>query len=438
MTSTTRILLALAASATACSSTDLSGHKAPGTAASDDTAADSVHPGDSADSAEPTDSADPGDTADSGDTAEPPPPTLGLRGLLIAQDWGRIDAPHGDGAGQYRFIVLQESMARILPDVRASNPDARILAYQKVGGMRADGDDNPSTGIQFHEADGIHEDWFLHDAAGNRLIYCDYPEVWAANIGSASYQQRWLDNVRDRLIRDGFDGVMMDDVNTFPGHCLGSRGTPIVEYPTDEAYGDAVVDFMEAVGPELIAAGLLVTPNVAMNPWDDVMRGQALAIAPHTTHITREYWMRWDGSENFTGPNWESTLTFYEDVEALGVGFQALTYGPGHEGVLAGQRFGRASFLLAWDGEADSAWGYKDERVDPWSTEWAIDPGVPTGPREADGPGWRRPYSGGTVLVNAHETDTHTFSLHRPHTDGDGNTVEEVVLGPGEAGVLVY
>ena len=272
--------------------------------------------------------------------------------------------------------------------------------------------------------------------AATRSGSCTTPR--AADIGDPGYQQRWLANVRERLLRDGFDGVMMDDVNTFPGHCLGSLGTPIAEYDTDEAYGDAVVAFMEAVGPALMDADLLVAPNIAMNPWEDVMRTQALAIAPHTTHVTREYWMRWDDSENFTGPNWDSTLTLYEDVEALGVGFLALTYGPGHEGVLQGQRYGRASFLLAWDGVADSAWGYQDEQIDPWTAEWAIDPGLPTESRRADGVGWRRAYTGGTVLVNADESAEQTFSLDRPHIDGDGNRVSEVTLQPGQAMVLVH
>ncbi len=391
---------------------------------------------------EPTESgidvADSADTVDTADTAAPPPPSLGLRGLLSAQDWSREDAPYGAGAGQYRVIVLQESMARILPEVRAANPDARILAYQKVGGMRADGGDNPSTGVQYDEADGEHEEWFLHDADGERLIYCDYPEVWAADIGDVGYQQRWLDNVRERLTRDGFDGVMMDDVNTFPGHCLGSQGTPIAEYASDAAYGDAVVAFMQAVGPGLIDAGLLVAPNIAMNPWEDVMRAQALTIAAASTHVTREYWMRWDDSPNFTGSMWESTLTFYEEVEALGACFLALTYGPGDEGVVEGQRYGRASFLLAWDGEADSAWGYLDEQVDPWTDEWAIDPGLPVEDRQADGPGWRRAYTGGTVLVNPHDSVSHSFSLNQPHTDGDGELVSELTLPPGSAMVLVH
>jgi hypothetical protein len=162
------------------------------------------------------------------------------------------------------------------------------------------------------------------------LYYCDYPDVAAANVGDPDYQAAWLDAVRARLARDGFDGAMMDDVNTFPGHCLGARGVPIAEYPSDEAYGDAVVAFMAAVGPELKADGFAVAPNVAMNPWDDVMRAQALAMVPHVTHFVREYWMRWDDSENFSGDEWATTLSLMQEVpgskaasSASGTGGQA-------------------------------------------------------------------------------------------------------------------
>lgn len=259
---------------------------------------------------------DSGDEGGGDDTGETPISLAGNRGLLVAQSWDREEAPYGDGAGQYRVIVLQESMARILEEVRAANPDALVLAYQKVGGMRADGGDHPSTGVQTGEAE---EAWYLHDAEGNRLEYCDYAGVWAADIGDEDYQQRWLDNVGARLARDGFDGVMMDDVNTFPGHCLGSKGTAIAEYASDELYGDAVVAFMAAVGPALQEQGLVVAPNVAMNPWDDTMRSQTLAMLPSISHLTREYWMRWDDSPNFTGDMWLQTLTLMEDAEAAGV-----------------------------------------------------------------------------------------------------------------------
>lgn len=349
-------------------------------------------------------------------------PVLDRRGLLIAQSWDRMEAPFGAGAGDYRYIVLQESMFSELDEVRAANPEARILAYQKVGGMREDGDDHPSTGVQIGEAD---EAWFLHDEAGERVYYCDYPEVAAADVGDEDYQARWLQNVRKRLVADGFDGVMMDDVNTFPGHCLGSKGTPLAEYATDAEYGDAVVAFMAAVGPALVDEGLAVAPNIAMNPWDDTMRAQTVAMYPSITHQFREYWMRWDDSANFTGDNWLSTLTLYEEAEDHGVGFMALTKGPGEEGVSAGEEYGRASFLMAWDGEADSAWGYLDERVDPWSEVWSWELGLPVAERAAEGVGWRREMTEGVVLVNPDPEQEQHFEA------------EELTLGPGVARLLV-
>ena len=373
------------------------------------------------------------DTDDTGEDTEPSVPAP-RQGLLVAQNWNYSEAPLGDGAGRYRVIYLQASMRSILPQIRAANPEALLIAYQKVGGMRADGGETPSTGVQIQEAE---EAWFLHGTDGERLYYCDYEGVAAADIGNRDYQARWLDNVQTRLLRDGFDGVMMDDTNTFPGHCMGERGgTPIAEYPTDAAYGDAVVDFITHVGGALKDAGFVVAPNVAMNPWESVMRSQTLAMLPSITHLTREYWMRWNDSPNFTGDDWLQTLTLMEDAERAGVGFLGMTYGPGEEGVAAGQRYGRASFLLAWDGQQDSAWGYFDGDLDPWTPEWDFAIGTPTAVRTPLGPGWMRPYSHGLVLVNPDDQDTLETALDAPHVDPDGNTVTAVSLAPGQAAIL--
>ena len=375
-------------------------------------------------------------TGDDGGTTVPPPPLAGNQGLLIAQSWDLEEAPVGAGAGSYRVIVLQESMTSILSEVRAANPDALILAYQKGGGMRSDGGDHPSTGVSTQEAEAGHEGWFLHDAEGNRLEYCDYADVFVADVGDVDFQARWLENVATRLTNDGFDGVMIDDINTFPGHCLGSKGTPIAEYADDEAYGDAVVAFMAAVGPPLVDLGFIVAPNVAMNPWDATMRAQTLAIFPSVSHLFREYWMRWNSSPNFTGDEWEDTLTLMEDAQSAGIGMLALTYGPGEEGTTEGQRYGRASFLLAWDGRSPSAWGYRGEEVDPWTAEWAGDLGLPEEARTAEGVGWKRRYGYGTVLVNPDEESSQAFTLEADHTDSDGAVVQSYELGPGQGVML--
>lgn len=378
------------------------------------------------------DSAVTGETAASGETAAPEP-LAGPRGLLVAQSWDHAELPLGAGAGQYRVILLQASMGALLPDIRAANPEALLLAYQKVGGMREDGGDRPSTGLRVDQAE---ESWFLHAADGTRLTYCDYAGVWAADPGSPGYQAAWLAAVRERVLADGFDGVMMDDTNTFPGHCLGSLGTPIAEYPTDAAYGDAVVGFMAAVGPGLREAGLAVAPNIAMNPWDDTMLAQSRAMLPFLTHWMREYWMRWDDSANFGGGEWADTLATMTIAEEAGVDYLALTYGPGEEGSVEGQRYGRASWLLAWNGTRDSAWGYWGDGEDPWGPDWAPDVGVPTGPAEARAGVWLRGYSGGLVMVNPTE-EAVEVALDAAYTDPDLGAVERVTLPARSGRVLV-
>ncbi len=363
-------------------------------------------------------------------------PLAGPRGMLVAQDWAHADYPTsvGAGAGEYHTILLQESMYSILGDIRAANPDAHLLAYQKVGGMRDDGGGHPSTGVQISEA---QESWFLHDSGGTRLEYCDYAGVYAANIGHLDYQARWLDNVRTRVVADGFDGVMMDDANTFPGHCLGSKGTAIAEYPTDEAYGDALVAFMAAVGPKLIADDLLVAPNIAMNPWDDTMLAQSEALLPYITHWLREYWMRWDDSPNFRGDNWVSTLDTMRMAQDAGVSYLALTKGPGDEGVEEGQWYGRASWLLIWDGVSDSAWGYFGaEGADPWADAWGPDIGLPVEDAVAVGSVWVRRYNAGIVVVNPSEEDGVVVALGDVYVDPVLGEVDSIRLDKGYARVL--
>ena len=63
--------------------------------------------------------------------------------------------------------------------------------------------------------------------------------------------------------------------------------------------------------------------------------------------------------------------------------------------------YGKASFLLAWNGKGGGFfWQSNSTSIDPWNPAWTTDIGTPTAARYQVGVGWRRDYSGGTVLVN--------------------------------------
>ena len=58
--------------------------------------------------------------------------------------------------------------------------------------------------------------------------------------------------------------------------------------------------------------------------------------------------MRWNSGASFSGATWESTLTLMIDVQNAGGALLAVTYGPGPDGAVADERYGHASWLLAW------------------------------------------------------------------------------------------
>jgi hypothetical protein len=203
---------------------------------------------------------------------------------------------------------------------------------------------------------------------------------------------------------------------------------------------DAVVDRVvgDADAPAAVRQADRVAPNIAMNPWEDVHKAQALAMLPGMSHWMREYWMRWDDSANFTGSMWSTTLDLMVAAQAEGVGFLGLTLGPGEEGAPAGMVYGRASWLIAWDGHSDSAWGYLDATRlgDPWTPDWGSHPGDPLGSAVAEGVGWRREFDDALVLVNPGAAASQAFAIGAGWRGDDGPAPEILTLGPASAVVL--
>jgi hypothetical protein len=376
------------------------------------------------------------------------------RGVWLLLDQGENrHACDRRGAGRYRYIVVQwyatHDAACRLEGIRAANPGAKVLAYQNVGAMIAGPHTNgrPSTCVTQEEA-AAHDAaaapgdaWRLHDTTGNVLAYQDqYAYLAPGNVGRTSYQAQCLRRLA-RIMTDGYDGVLADDANVSPGHGLGEHGTPIAEYPTDAAYGDAMVRAMRRIGPGAARLGLLMVPNVGADPGTRAQRARALAIVRASSGFFTEFWTRWEGARaSQGGPAWEAGVTMAQEVEALGKPFLASTYhGPGLRGAAADQQYAVASFWLVWDGRQDSGWGY-DVPGDPaagFSPAWGPDIGAPLDPvRVRVGVGWRRRYVGGVAVVNPSQATPQRFELGASYRKPDGSVSATVILPPTSGMVL--
>ena len=355
-------------------------------------------------------------------------PTIGELAIENGQD-----AYLGD-TSRYRWIVLQEGEVRDIPAIRAANPNTKVLAYQDAAvteGLNSCGAAHPAAGVSYCYAAIHHPEWFLTDSRGNRLTYCDFPSEYVMDVGNPGYQAAWRDNVAALLERDGWDGVYMDDVNTFPGHCLDGR---IARY-TDAQYGLAMVNFVRAVSPPLRNAGLMTVANVAADPWTSWHVSAAVQMAGYLDGWFREYWQRWrSGSALFTDTMWSSLMSMADRMQSAGAALFANTYGTMSD--TAAMVYARASWLLACTGSGGgSSWDAGN--AVPYHPAWTTSIGVPLGARYAVGAGWRRDFTGGIALVNPSSTKTQTFALTGTFMTSTGARVTgSITLQPGSAAVL--
>ena len=377
------------------------------------------------------------------ESATPTSPTTGVFRICTGC------SEHGLTEGtRYSYVVLHTWQSNRIPELKADNPNIKVLVYKDAsvtasyacsGGVD---DALLPTGVGYCFSDQQHPEWFLLDTAGKRIQSCSWSSLWLMDVGSVTYQQAWLDNVRAEATARGFDGVMLDDVNQNQGGHL--CGKTIAKYPQSADFTGAMSSFMAKVGPALKSQGLLVMPNIFIANW---WQSEGIAawdsFLASSSGAVQEYFTKWsmDSGQWFTDDggfhnDWTYRQEFLKRTEAAGRIFVGLTYAPSSD--LRSMRYARASFLADWDG-GPSALAFEPttpEAQDPYNTVWTKDLGSPLAPRYKVGLAWRRDFTGGVVVVNP-STSQQTVALGGTYITLDGSQVTSVTLPSADATLLV-
>jgi hypothetical protein len=336
--------------------------------------------------------------------------------------------------GRYGYVTLHAWEYGRIPAIRAENPTAKILVYKDMASTPAydchAGVDDPSlpSGMGYCWTLQNHPDWFTTDPQGRRIEWTTWRGNWQMDVGSPGYQDQWAANVGAEMKAEGWDGVVIDDANVDERPQLG--GQVMSEYPTQPSYQAATRSFLANVGPKLTKAGFLVIPNIQADPvladaklWADWTQ--------FTSGGTREYWMKWgSGSDGQYGDGgWADLMNVMETVEREGKIFLTTTTAPATD--VRSMRWGRASFLIGWNG-GPSAFSFDPNApIDPWSADWTTDVGVPAGPKQALADGvYRRDYTQGTAIVNTSGQAARSVDLGRSYVTPEGLPVTQVTLQP--------
>jgi hypothetical protein len=341
----------------------------------------------------------------------------------------RLDGDIGSvhDAGRYSYVILNAWESDRIPALKAANPAVKVLVYKDMSSTRsyavhAGRDDILlPTGVGYAATDRAHPDWFLRDTKGNRVEWAGYDGHWWMDVGSASYQTSWLAAVQDEAVRNGWDGVFVDNAMADPQWYLDGR--TLAKYPSAGAYAAATKSFLAAVGPSLMARGLIVLPNISdasPDVWADWIH--------YTSGGLKEHWMKYPAAGTwFADWGFNYMQQLLDATEAQGKIFIGITSSTAND--TRSMRYARASFLIGWNGGPGALVYTAGKDVDPWSDEWTSDIGAPAASEVKVGAsGHRRDYTGGTALVNTSESAPQTFALGRSYLTPEGIPVTSITL----------
>jgi chitodextrinase len=304
--------------------------------------------------------------------------------------------------------------------------------YQCMSSAREPGRWGTSAGITWEQAQA-HPEWWLRDQNGALLEWAPWPGTFQMDIGNPEYQRIWVDNVIARAKAGGWKAVAIDNANIDPA-AIGyfKPGQQIAKYPTTAAFVEATRSFLAYVGPRLKAAGIVMLPNIqALGDFAALMQVYKSWV-PYTGGVIREHWMRWpgDSSAPLGGSSWTALIEQFEEVQRLGGAFATGTHSGGSLGQQA-VRYGRASFLIGWQGVQAAAFGGGST-----DKSWMLDIGSPVEARRTYATNvWGKKYSGGLALANI-GTSLQTVNLGGSYRHTNGSVVTTVTLA-GTDGIVL-
>ena len=92
-----------------------------------------------------------------------------------------------------------------MQSIKTKNPNVKIIGYKELIGIYDYNDDWAEV--------NSHEDWFIHDANGNRIVNSQYG-WYLMDVGSQGWRQHWVSYVNSKMTNTPYDGVFADDVWT--------------------------------------------------------------------------------------------------------------------------------------------------------------------------------------------------------------------------------
>lgn len=327
---------------------------------------------------------------------------------------------------KFGLLIIEFYQGPDLPQIRALNPNVIILGYKDIMGCSPD---NPAY-MEIKQ----HEDWFLHDLNGNRLVSKQFG-WYAMDVGNQGWREYYAESINQQFKNYTFDGVFADDVwNNFHYDKWTSAATAISSEIGERWHNDmlGMIQYVkDSIGDKLLI----------INTWNN-----------------GDYVEACDGKmeEEFVHPDWYPIDAFYDDyinwkqkVDALASISESGKYYLAQSGTSTTSAtteqihnmmvYCYASYLLGANGEksyfgfngfysGDGSFGYYDE--------FSIQLGLPLGQYYDQGSVYTRDFTEGKVIVNP-TTTTQTIQLEWEYTTLLGEKISSITLNDHSGIILL-
>lgn len=350
------------------------------------------------------------------------PRSMQLAYFHIAPDQGE---PAETLAARASFLTLTHGDEEYRDQLRNAGFEGRILQFlvsSEVNGpgpyanATADCDENfrpLRNGIarqpgEFCRDIHPHEDWFLHNGAGERLYdrVGDTGVWYHMNPDHPGWREYAVSRIRKDAVGSnalGFDGIFLDNVELsllkVEQQLSNSDGT-VQEFASDDEYRAAWISYIERISSDIRPEVELWT-NMTADPND------GSSWDPYLAHIDGAMFPSFaTGYHGLSPSRWLNNLTQAE--AALDSGTQIVAVGLGNRADLQLQSFAAGSFLLISRPEQSFFRYVSSESRAALSSFWLYENydvtlGEPLGPRYRTGSAWRRDFNCGYVVVDPSE-----------------------------------
>ena len=313
-----------------------------------------------------------------------------------------------------------------LQAIKTANANMKIIGYRDLIGV--------SPGMDDWAVVNSNENWFVHDASGNRIMDTEFG-WYLMDVSSAGWRQHFVSHLNNLVNNAAFDGVFLDDcwptiaswrgLSTFPSQSIinawHQNTLGFLQYIKANLLSGKIVvindaldtDFLNAVDGEMYE-GFAHASFQDLNTYGSSILG-ALSGLPQDVATGKIVWC--SSGTKYPGPT-PPNATIQNQISAV------LTYC-------------YTAFLLIWNGAQDYfSFSASGDGSNGYYSIMDTNIGQPTDAFYSSQNVYMRDFTGGLVLFNPNAI-SETVNLSQTYTDLEGNTVTSLIMQPYTGDVLV-